>query len=118
MLFERYSFVALTTTNLARARTFWSEQLGFSISEEEPSHFFIVDAGGLRLCVDLDDGDIHLAGGTDPVIGLQVRSLSETLAALKDRGVCPERGPLNSRRASYAIIRDPDGRAVIVTETD
>jgi len=34
MLFERYSLVALTTTNLARARTFWSEQLGFSISEE------------------------------------------------------------------------------------
>ena len=34
MLFERYSFVALTTTNLVRARTFWSEQLGFPMSEE------------------------------------------------------------------------------------
>ena len=118
MLFERYSFVALTTTNLARARSFWSEQLGFPISEEAPGQFVIVDAGGLRLCLDLDDGDIHLAGGTDPVIGLKVKSLSETLAALKDRGVCPERGPVNNRSGSYAVIRDPDGHALIVTETD
>lgn len=118
MLFERYSFVALTTTNLVRARSFWSEQLGFPISEEVPGQFVIVDVGGLRLCLDLDDGDIHLAGGTDPVIGLKVKSLSETLAALKDRGVCPERGPVNSRNGSYALFRDPDGHPLIVTETD
>ncbi len=35
----RYSFVALTTTDLARQRTFWVDQLGFEVSEEEPGEF-------------------------------------------------------------------------------
>jgi catechol 2,3-dioxygenase-like lactoylglutathione lyase family enzyme len=51
-MFERYSFVAITTKDLSAARRFWVEQLGFRVTEESPSEFFIVDAGGLRLCVD------------------------------------------------------------------
>jgi catechol 2,3-dioxygenase-like lactoylglutathione lyase family enzyme len=73
-----YSFAALTTTDLARQRTFWVDQLGFEVSEENPGEFFIVNAGNLRLCVDLADGDIHVAGGKDPVIGLKVDSMTET----------------------------------------
>ena len=68
----RYSFVALTTVDLARQRVFWVDQLGFEISEENPGKFFMVDAGGLRLCIDLADDDVHVAGGKDPVIGLRV----------------------------------------------
>src|SRR5260370_27513554 len=63
----RYSVVALTTADLARQRAFWVDQLGFEISEENPGEFFIVNAGGLRLCVDLADGDVHVAGGSHPV---------------------------------------------------
>jgi catechol 2,3-dioxygenase-like lactoylglutathione lyase family enzyme len=83
----RYSFVALTTADLARQRAFWVDQLGFEVLEETAGEFFIVDAGGLRLCVDLADGDVHVAGGKDPVIGLKVDSVHKTLAALAERGV-------------------------------
>jgi catechol 2,3-dioxygenase-like lactoylglutathione lyase family enzyme len=117
-MFERYSFVALTTEDLGRARRFWVERLGFAVTEEEAGHFFIVDAGGLRLCVDLADGKIHVAGGTDPVIGLKVRSLDEALGELAQRGVVPSEGPFRGEREGYAVLRDPDGRAVILTETD
>jgi catechol 2,3-dioxygenase-like lactoylglutathione lyase family enzyme len=117
-MFERYSFVAITTTDLARARSFWVDQLGFSVTEEKPGHFFIVDAGGLRLCVDLADGEIHLAGGTDPVIGLKVTSVEKTLALLSERGVQSEHEVVRGERGSYALLRDPEGRAVIVTEAD
>src|SRR5712691_8294854 len=113
-----YSFVALTTADLARQRTFWVDQLGFAISEEKQGEFFIVDAGGLRLCVDLADGDIHVAGGTDPVIGLKVDSVRKTLAALAARGVTVPEKPTFAQRGSYAVVRDPDGRAVILTEAD
>src|SRR5881397_354837 len=61
-MFERYSFVAITTLDVGRARRFWSGILGFPVTEEEPGQFFIVDAGGLRLCVDLADGDVHRSG--------------------------------------------------------
>jgi catechol 2,3-dioxygenase-like lactoylglutathione lyase family enzyme len=117
-MFERYSFVALTTTDIGKARRFWVEQLGFAVTEEEPGHFFIVDAGGLRLCVDLADGEIHMVGGTDPVIGLKVKSVPGTVAALRERHVLPSQQALAGPRGLYAVFRDPDGRAVIVTEVD
>ncbi len=117
-MIDRYSFVALTTSDLARQRAFWIDQLGFEISEENPGEFFIVNAGGLRLCVDLADGDVHVAGGKDPVIGLKVDSVRKTLAALVGRGVAVPEEPISSQRGSYAVIWDPDGRAVILTEAD
>jgi len=117
-MFERYSFVALTTGHIDKARHFWVEQLGFAVTEEEPGHFFIVNAGGLRLCVDLADGEIHRVGGTDPVIGLKVKSVSSTVAALRERNVVPSRQSHAGDRGHYAIFHDPDGRAVIVTESD
>jgi catechol 2,3-dioxygenase-like lactoylglutathione lyase family enzyme len=110
--------VALTTTDLARQRAFWVDQLGFEITEEKSEEFFIVNAGGLRLCVDLADGDLHIAGGTDPVIGLKVDSVQDTLATLAARGVVVPERQISAQRGSYAVVRDPDGRAVILTEAD
>ncbi len=52
MIVERYSFVALTTADLKRARRFWVDQLEFPVTEEEAGYFFIVDASKLRLCVE------------------------------------------------------------------
>lgn len=90
---------------------------GFEVSEENPGAFFIVNAGRLRLCVDLADGDIHIAGGKDPVIGLKVDSVRKTLAALAGRGVAVPREPISAQGGSYAVVRDPDRRALIPTET-
>jgi len=115
---ERYSFVALTTTDLARQRAFWVDQLGFPVTEEAPGDFFIVDAGGLRLCFDLADGDIHVAGGTDPVVGLKVERIEDALAILRERGVQASSTATPAERGRYAVLRDPDGRAVILTEVD
>lgn len=114
----RYSFVALTTTDLVGQRAFWVDQLGFEVSEEKQGEFFIVNAGGLRLCIDLADGDVHISGGKDPVIGLKVDSVQKTLAALAARGVAVPEDQISVQRGSYAVVRDPDGRAVIPTETD
>ncbi len=116
-MFERYSFVAITTLDLYGARSFWVEALGFSVTEEKAGHFFIIDAGGLRLCVDLADDEIHKVGGSDPVIGLKVQSVSEALRRLASRGIQAE-STSDTGRGNYATIRDPDGRAVIITESD
>src|SRR5215813_2516619 len=86
-MFERYSFVAITTVDLDRAREFWVNTLGFPITEETIGQFFIVDAGGLRLCIDRADGEIHKLGGSDPTIGLKVRSISDVLPRLASMGI-------------------------------
>jgi catechol 2,3-dioxygenase-like lactoylglutathione lyase family enzyme len=117
-MFERYSFVALTTRDLLKARHFWAAQLRCPVTQEQPGEFFIVDVGGLRLCVDLADGKAHIAGSTDPTIGLKVRSVAHALQALAQQGFAQNPEVVHAARGSYAIIHDPDGRAVILTEAD
>jgi catechol 2,3-dioxygenase-like lactoylglutathione lyase family enzyme len=118
MIFERYSFVRIATLDLDQARAFWVDALGFPVTEEMAGHFFILDAGGLRLCVDRADRDIPRTS-SDTAIGLKVRSISDAIRSLASKGliradVQPERG----ERGNYVTLRDPDGRAVIITEVD
>jgi catechol 2,3-dioxygenase-like lactoylglutathione lyase family enzyme len=42
-VFERYCFVAMTVSDLAPARHFWTEQLGCQITDERDGEFFIVN---------------------------------------------------------------------------
>jgi len=115
---ERYSFVAITTADLPRARRFWSEALELPVTEEKAGDFFIVDAGGLRLCIDLADSETHKAGSSDPVIGLKVKSVNEALKRLATFGVVAAKGPLAGSRGAYAEVKEPDGRTVVLTEAD
>lgn len=116
-MIERYSFVTVTTENLERARRFWVDALGFPVTEEQAGQFFIVNAGGLRLCVDLCD-ETHRAGSTDPIIGFRVASVPEALDALTKQGIKSERAAAPGTKGAWAEIRDPDGRIVILTEGD
>ena len=116
-LFERYTFVMVTTQNLVAARKFWVEQLGFPVTEERPGESFIIDAGGLRLWIDLKDSDENPPRGSDPAIGLKVRSVEMVLNALAERGLTEKVEPLSAQTGLYTIIHDPDGRPVVLTET-
>ncbi len=117
-VFERHAFVAVTSSDLAAARRFWVEILECGVLREEAGHYFMVDAGGVHLCVDTADGDLHRPGSTDPVIGLRVAALEGALSALAARGLRPERGPEKGRDGLWALLRDPDGRPVVLTECD
>ena len=113
---ERHAYVGLTTTDVPLARSFWADALELPVVAEDEGHSFTVDAGGVRLCVGLADGDLHRPGGTDPVVGLEVQDLREALATLADHGVHPIRGPVPAGKGDYAVLQDPDGRLVILTE--
>jgi catechol 2,3-dioxygenase-like lactoylglutathione lyase family enzyme len=117
-MFEKYSFVALTARNLEEAKAFWVKLLGFHITEERANDYFIIDAGGLRLCVDREDGEVHRLGGADPTIGLKVDSAAATVAELIKRGLSEQPKVVKSARGSYAVIHDPEGRSVVLTEHD
>ena len=116
--FSRYSFVAVTTRDLRAARAFWVGTLGCRVTQEERGQFVMVDAGGLRLCLDVADGDTHRGPGPDPVIGLKVRSVPRALERLAARGIRPMEAPVRGRRGTYARVKDPDGRIVIVSDVD
>ncbi len=118
MIVEQCSFVSLATADLERARWFWVDRLGFMVNDEQAGEFFVVDAGGVPLRVDRVDGDTHRIGSTDPVITFKVASVAETLEELATRDVYAHRGPRQESGGTYAELRDPDGRAVILTEAD
>lgn len=115
-MIDRCLFVAVTTKDLERARGFWVGALGFRVTEEQKGHHFMLDAKGLRLCIDLEDGATHVAGGGDPVLGFHVRSLASALEGLARRGVKPEQRTTQGERGVYALLRDPDGHQVVLTE--
>jgi catechol 2,3-dioxygenase-like lactoylglutathione lyase family enzyme len=107
----------VTTQNLPAARKFWVEQLGFPITDERPGESLIIDAGGLRLWIDLAETEERQIRGSDPAIGFKVRSVKMVLTSLAARGITEEVEPLAARTGLYAIIHDPDGRPVVLTET-
>lgn len=117
-MFDRYAFVAVTSPDLGAARRFWVDQLGCAITEDRPGEFFIVDAGGRRLCIDRPDGRVHRAGGSDPTIGLKVESVDAALDALAAHGWEGRPQTVQAGSGRYAVIHDPDGHAVILTESD
>lgn len=117
-MIDRYSFVALTAKNLDEAKAFWVNLLGFQVTEERINEYFIVDAGGLRLCVDREDGDVHRLGGADPTVGLKVRSAAAAVSELVNRGLKEQPKVVAAARGSYAVIHDPEGRSIILTEHD
>jgi hypothetical protein len=92
------------------------ERLRLPLIREEQT-FFMIDAGGTRLCFDLPDGNAHTVPGQDPVIGLRVKDLQRVLAELKGAGVEASAGPFDAVRGRWAELRDPDGRKVILTES-
>src|SRR5215510_13695288 len=85
-LLERYSFMAMTTMDLPRARNFWVDHLHCPVIEERNGEYFIVDAGGLKLCVDLEMGR-RGATGSEPVMAFAVWSINEVISVLRLRGV-------------------------------
>lgn len=116
-MIERYAFVAITTRDLTAARDFWIGKLGFRILDEQAGKFFMVDAGGLRLCIDREETEMYRVKGVDPTLGFKVRSLHETVRALRMRGVAVGT-PVAVPRGAYAELHDPDGHTIVVTEFD
>lgn len=115
-MIDSCAFVAITTTDLGRARSFWVDALGLAETERTDA-FFMVETRGLRLGVDLADGDTHRVGGRDPVVGLLVRDVASELAALRRHGIVAEHGPVRGTKGAWARLRDPDGHPVVLTES-
>ncbi len=111
--------LTLHTRDLDRARAFYREILGFTVTDED--QHIVVDAGGIELCVDpaaprvrLDRAEPRLIFHTE---GLQLRCLE-----LRDRGVSVD-GPRTvisgnqlTQVTLSAELTDPDGHPIGLVE--
>ena len=106
--------VTFTTRNLARARDFYVDRLGFSVLDERPGKFVMVNVGTFRLCIDRAD-EAHPAKGGGASLVFRVRNISKTAKELESRGVGYESftGP---RVGDYLETSDPDGYRIVFAE--
>jgi len=94
------------------SRTFYAESLGLAVAREFPGGVvFFLGTGYLELS---KAGAVAIG---DDALWLQVRSLPDAVAELRDRGVTITREPV---REPWGLdecwIADPDGRAIVLVE--
>lgn len=94
------------------SRAFYADALGLAVAREFPGGVvFFLGTGYLELS---KAGAVSVG---DDALWLQVRSLPDTVAELRDRGVPVTREP---RREFWGLdecwIADPDGRAIVLVE--
>ena len=113
-VFGGVRIVTFVTRNLARARAFYVDRLGFAVVKEEPDRFVMVNVGTFRLCIDRAD-EAHPAKGGGATLILRVKNLAKTAKELDARGVGYESftGP---RVGDYVETSDPDGYRLVFAE--
>ena len=94
------------------SRAFYADALGLAVAREFPGGVvFFLGTGYLELS---KAGAVSVG---DDALWLQVRSLPDAVAELRDRGVTITREP---RREFWGLdecwIADPDGRAIVLVE--
>jgi catechol 2,3-dioxygenase-like lactoylglutathione lyase family enzyme len=113
----RLQTLTLSTRDLARARSFYSAQLGFPVVEDRDGEWFVVDAGGIQLHVDRTSVRKAPLERAEPRLVFHTDDLRARCLELRDRGVSVD-GPLPSpgTASQYAELADPDGHPIVLLE--
>ena len=113
-VFGGVRIVTFTTRNLARARAFYVDRLGFAVVKEETDRFVMVNVGTFRLCIDRAD-DAHPAKGGGSTLIFRVRNVAKTAKELDQKDVAYEEFT-GARTGDYLELSDPDGYRLVFTE--
>jgi len=106
--------VTFTTRNLAKARAFYADRLGFAVMDEKADHYVMFNVGTFRLCIDRAD-DAHPAKGGGASVIFRVRNLAKTAKELDAKDVAYE-SFTGARIGDYLETSDPDGYRIVFTE--
>ena len=83
----RLETLALTSKDLARSRAFYAGKLGFKVLEDMANRAFIVDAGGIKLHVDVAGARSPLAQA-EPRMVFHTSGLTQRCTALRGGAGC------------------------------
>jgi catechol 2,3-dioxygenase-like lactoylglutathione lyase family enzyme len=107
---RRLQFFTIRTRNLAAARQFYVDLLGFPVMNEKAGEYFQVEIAGVPLCVDLDTtGSLHQSNQ----MGIEVTDLGATREILRQKGLVVTEGSRPESREGWVSIEDPDGHQLI-----
>jgi predicted enzyme related to lactoylglutathione lyase len=114
-MLRKVAFTMYPVKDMARARAFYEETLGLppsSYGEKSPWVEFDLPGGGcLAITTVTPNEPSASAGGT---IAFEVDDLPATIAELKGKGVEFAAEGIESPVCHMAIVKDPDGNAIIL----
>jgi catechol 2,3-dioxygenase-like lactoylglutathione lyase family enzyme len=111
----RLTGVELYFDNLDRARAFYRDYLGLSLSGDEPDRHAKFDAGSSFVCLERKGAE-NYPSADKAVLFLEVSDLSRAIARIgAERIVHHEPNP-GGRRQAWAVLHDPVGHDILLLE--
>ena len=113
-MFKRVAFTMYPVSDVKRARDFYEDALGLPASGDGPDSPWVefdLPGGGCLGITNLSQG---VPGAPGATIAFEVEDLPALLETLRARGVTIAAEGIESPVCRMAIIRDPDGNAIIL----
>jgi predicted enzyme related to lactoylglutathione lyase len=108
------SFFAYPVTDMARARAFYEGVLGLKVSQEPGAvPWMEFDLGNTTLGLG-NYGDAWKPSADGAMLALEVDDFDQSLVELKAKDIPFSMDGLETPVCHFAIVRDPDGNAVMI----
>jgi predicted enzyme related to lactoylglutathione lyase len=114
-MLKKVAFTMYPVSDMPRARAFYEETLGLGPSSsgaQIPWVEFDLPGGGCLAITNVTAGEP--GAGTGGTIAFEVDDLAATVADLKAKGVAFAAEGIESPVCHMAIVKDPDGNAIIL----
>ena len=115
MKIEKIGFVAIPVTDIPRARKFYEEVIGLTVSDEMMGGKWIeYGVGEDTLAIAKVSDDMWRPSDQGTSAAFEVEDFDEAIQRLKDRHVRFAAEPFETPCCHMAVVQDPDGNKLII----
>jgi predicted enzyme related to lactoylglutathione lyase len=114
MKIKAIGFVAIPVTDIQRARSFYEDGLGLSVSEEMAGGKWIEYSVGKDTLAIANVGEDWTPSDQGTAAAFEVEDFEEAIKHLKDRGVPFAAEPFETPCCRMAVVQDPDGNKMMI----
>jgi predicted enzyme related to lactoylglutathione lyase len=114
MKINEIGFVAIPVTDIARARKFYEEVIGLTVSDEMMSGKWIEYAVGEDTLAIANVSDTWRPSDQGTGAAFEVEDFDDAIKRLKDQHVRFAAEPFETPCCHMAVVQDPDGNKLII----
>jgi predicted enzyme related to lactoylglutathione lyase len=114
MKIEKIGFVAIPVTDIPRARKFYEEVIGLTVSDEMMGGRWIEYGVGEDTLAIANVSDMWRPSDQGTGAAFEVEDFDEAIQRLKDRHVRFAAEPFETPCCHMAVVQDPDGNKLMI----
>jgi predicted enzyme related to lactoylglutathione lyase len=114
MKIEKIGFVAIPVTDIPRARKFYEEVIGLTVSDEMMGGKWIEYGVGEDTLAIANVSDMWRPSDQGTGAAFEVEDFDEAIQRLKDRHVRFAAEPFETPCCHMAVVQDPDGNKLMI----